>query len=68
LQLRLGCTGGVSGSAVSHRSAVAEELLDELGHADSDFHPGWVNDDAVDDRSEEMLSVGAGEGLPSRCG
>jgi len=27
-----------------------------------------VNDDAVDDRSEEMLSVGAGEGLPSRCG
>ena len=39
-----------------------------MGHTDSYFHAGRVNDDAVDDRSEEMLSVGAGEGLPSRCG
>ena len=67
LQVDLGCGGSVSGSAVSRRSGVAEELLDELGHTDSDFHPGWVNNDAVDGRSEEMLSVRGGEGLPSRC-
>ena len=36
-----------------------------MGHyTDSDFHPGWVNDDAVDDRAEELLSVGAGERMP----
>ena len=48
LQVGLGWTGSVSASFVSRRSIVAEELLDELGHADSDFHPSWVNDDAVD--------------------
>src|ERR1039458_6743710 len=37
LQVGLGCGGSVSGSAVSRRSVVAEELLDELGHTDSDF-------------------------------
>src|ERR1035437_3785946 len=68
LQVVLGWGSGVSASFVSRTSIVAEELLDELGHPDSDFHPRWVNDDAVDNRLQEMLSVGAAEGLPSRGG
>src|SRR5579859_2297635 len=36
LQVVLGWGGGVSGSVVSRRSHVAQELLDELGHATSD--------------------------------
>src|ERR1017187_2719709 len=50
LQVVVGWGGSVSASFVGRRSIVAEELLDELGHPDSDFHPRWVNDDAVDNR------------------
>ena len=49
LQMVLG-GGGVSRSVVSRRGIVAEELLDELGYPDSDFHLHWMNDDAVDNR------------------